>query len=510
MNRTVALKTVLASHASDKSTLARFEQEAVTIARLSHPNIVGALDFGRNQGRLFLAMEIVRGEDLGHFIDHSGQLDERFCWGIARQVAAGLAHASRFGVIHRDIKPANILLVESPEGFGHVPGLPMAKITDFGLALLNHPQEVQARLTAHNSALGSPHYMAPEQLGKDEMDTRADIYALGATVFQMLTGQPPWAKKSLQHIVAAKLKGQIPSLTELRPTVSPMTVDLWSQMMASEVAARPADCNALLSAIDQVLSTQPTVETTLGETATLPVPSASMIQTDALSVTTTKTRRPRKLRMVTTVAVLLLLGGLLWLAYNFVRNRIPGPIELEPTENQALLFDGTSPMNQYRLKSNGGWEVRDGMLIHVAGRSASITYEIPAWEFFSFQANVGGLAGNRVDVEFGAMGRGDDSRRYALRLRDGTAQVISIVGTTGEWRPMSPALALNTSRAEHFLRIERNAGVWIVEVDRQQVGNVALNSRGPPLNQIKLVFEKQSDEAIETAALRARKSLPPN
>ncbi|MGE0609927.1 MAG: serine/threonine-protein kinase, partial [Pirellulales bacterium] len=186
LGRPVALKTVLVSQSAAPTMLARFEQEAMTVAQLGHPNIVVAYDFGSHQGRLYLAMELIDGEDLFAFIQRRERLDERTAWGLARQAAAGLAQAARLGVVHRDVKPGNMLLVEPPEGSQLPPGLPMLKLTDFGLALITTEQEADDRLTLAGSALGTPRYMAPEQFQGSDVDARADIYALGATVYHML------------------------------------------------------------------------------------------------------------------------------------------------------------------------------------------------------------------------------------------------------------------------------------------------------------------------------------
>src|SRR5262249_14289018 len=145
--RPVALKTVLLSSMSDPNAIARFQQEAVAVARLRHPNIIAAYDFGRHAGRLFFVMELVEGEDLKNLIARNGALDEATVWGLARQVVAGLAHAAQEGIVHRDIKPANLLLVTPPTGFSLSPGLSMVKIADFGLASLNADEEAKAQLT---------------------------------------------------------------------------------------------------------------------------------------------------------------------------------------------------------------------------------------------------------------------------------------------------------------------------------------------------------------------------
>ena len=134
LDRVVVLKVVGLDRVGDPETAARFELEAVTLGRLNHPNVVPLYDFGRTNTQMYLAMERLEGEDLRGLLRRVGRLDERTAWGIARQAAAGLAHAAAAGVVHRDVKPANLFLVAPPRGVELPPGVPMVKVTNFGLA----------------------------------------------------------------------------------------------------------------------------------------------------------------------------------------------------------------------------------------------------------------------------------------------------------------------------------------------------------------------------------------
>ncbi len=157
LNRVVALKTILVNQAANPTMLARFEQEAQTVAKLLHPHIIAAYDFGRHDGRLYFAMEYVEGEDADHYATREHPLGERVTWGLIRQAATGLAHAAESGVVHRDIKPANLLLVAPPRGYPLPAGMPMVKIADFGLAALTQEADERTKLTAEQTTLGSPH-----------------------------------------------------------------------------------------------------------------------------------------------------------------------------------------------------------------------------------------------------------------------------------------------------------------------------------------------------------------
>lgn len=254
LGRTVALKTILVSRMADQGVVDRFAVEARTVGQLRHPNIIAAHDFGRHAGRLFLAMELVEGTDLDAKIRSDGPLDEATVWGLARQTAAGLCHAAEQRVVHRDIKPANLMLVTPLAGYPLPPGLPMVKIADFGLALLQVDPDGQTRLTADNATLGSPHYMAPEQLESSLVDLRADIYSLGATVYHALAGRAPFAGLNLSQLIAAKLSGGPVDLASLRPDLSPGALRLVARLMSRQPAGRPQTYAELLREIDDVLA----------------------------------------------------------------------------------------------------------------------------------------------------------------------------------------------------------------------------------------------------------------
>ncbi|MEM8864217.1 MAG: serine/threonine-protein kinase [Planctomycetota bacterium] len=270
LDRLVALKTIStarvrqASGGKHASSLARFQQEAKAVARLKHPNIVAAYDYGAGDDRLYLAMEMVDGIDLESFIKQHQRIDEQTAWQLAKQAAAALAHAVDQKIIHRDIKPANLLLTDPPAGYPLPAGVPLLKITDFGLARFNiappgtgDEAEEATRLTMTGATMGTPHYMAPEQIDDATVDLHADIYALGATVYHMIAGAPPLAGKSLMKVFAAKLSGEGPAMDELPDDVSESSRELLVAMLQSDPADRPQTYDELLVRIDAVLGAEP-------------------------------------------------------------------------------------------------------------------------------------------------------------------------------------------------------------------------------------------------------------
>jgi serine/threonine protein kinase len=181
LDRLVALKILPAEVGHDPEFAERFTREARALARLSHPNIVTVYDFGQTDCFCYFLMEFIDGATLRHLLAE-GKLAPREALAIVPQVCEALQYAHDQGVVHRDIKPENILLDKA----GHV------KIADFGLARLVGTDPGSRRLTQPREVMGTPHYMAPEQVEKPQfVDHRADIYSLGVVFYEMLTGELP-------------------------------------------------------------------------------------------------------------------------------------------------------------------------------------------------------------------------------------------------------------------------------------------------------------------------------
>lgn len=190
LDRIVALKVLPAERTQNAGAVARFEREMRAIGKLDHPHIVRATDAGEAQGLHYLVMELVDGIDLATIVQRSGPLPISDACEVIRQAALGLEEAHSHGMVHRDIKPSNLMLARSPRR-GE---LPAVKILDLGLALLSNDRSGnQAELTSENQVVGTVDYLPPEQLADTHhVDTRADIYGLGATLYKLLTGDPPF------------------------------------------------------------------------------------------------------------------------------------------------------------------------------------------------------------------------------------------------------------------------------------------------------------------------------
>jgi serine/threonine protein kinase/tetratricopeptide (TPR) repeat protein len=218
LGREVALKVLPAVFASDPDRHRRFTQEAQAIGRLNHPNLLAVFDVGEHAGQPYLIAELLAGESLRQLLDR-GALPLRTAVDYARQIAAGLAAAHGRGVVHRDLKPANLFIT----GDGRI------KILDFGLAKVS-PAAARNDLAEATTAgvatgpgmvIGSIGYMSPEQMRGMPADSRADIFAFGVVLFEMLSGRQPFTRASAAETMSAVLHQDPPSLASLVPDLPP-------------------------------------------------------------------------------------------------------------------------------------------------------------------------------------------------------------------------------------------------------------------------------------------------
>jgi tRNA A-37 threonylcarbamoyl transferase component Bud32 len=211
----VAIKLLRPEISSRKDADARFQREAMAGARLQHPNVVGVLDFGtRDDGGMFLVMELLQGDSLRDLLDRETRLPWPRAVHIARQVLRGLAHAHDQGVIHRDIKPENIHLSHD----GEDPDV--AKLIDFGIAMLIAGEGADVRLTAAGLAVGTPTYLAPEQAVGGKLGEPTDLYSLSVVLYEMLAGRPPFVSDEPVRLLTAHAMTSPPTFGEVAPEAS--------------------------------------------------------------------------------------------------------------------------------------------------------------------------------------------------------------------------------------------------------------------------------------------------
>jgi len=229
MGRDVALKVIRREKLASPEAVRRFRQEMEAAARLSHPNVVMAYDADADGERHFVAMEFVDGLTITRLVRERGPLPIREACDYARQTALGLQHASEQGVVHRDIKPSNLLVATRTN---------QVKILDMGLAWVDSPSANgfdQSRITQEGLLVGTPDFIAPEQArNARKADIRADIYALGGTLFFMLTGQVPYPGGTSTEKLVRHATEPIPDVTRYRQDVPTMLLAIMAKLLAKK------------------------------------------------------------------------------------------------------------------------------------------------------------------------------------------------------------------------------------------------------------------------------------
>ncbi len=233
LGREVALKALSSELFQDDGFVKRFETEAKTLAKLDHPNILPIYDFEVIDGTAFLTMPLIRGGTLRDILNR-GPLDPLTAWRYLREIGDGLQHAHDAGIVHRDLKPTNVLI--------HQDG--RAMLADFGLA---RGAGQPTHLTTIGLAIGTPGYMAPEQVMGHDVDRRAYIYAMGVLTFEMLTGKLPFSGSNRMEVAYATVNGPIPSAVKINANLPDDLDALLGKVLAKDPAQRPQTIRDLLA-----------------------------------------------------------------------------------------------------------------------------------------------------------------------------------------------------------------------------------------------------------------------
>jgi len=239
MDRLVAIKILPPRYADDKRFIERFYQEARAVAKLNHPHIVTGIDVGSVGDCHYFVMEYVDGESLAARLDREGALKEAEALEFTRQIALALEHAYKNGIVHRDVKPANILVTRGG----------VAKLADLGVAR-RAESDVEA---STGRVFGTPYYMSPEQArGSVDIDIRSDIYSLGATLYHLLSGKPPFHGFPPAVVMAKQIAEEPEDVRKLAPAVSKEAAELLALMMAKNPDDRPETPGDLVEEIKRV------------------------------------------------------------------------------------------------------------------------------------------------------------------------------------------------------------------------------------------------------------------
>jgi serine/threonine protein kinase/formylglycine-generating enzyme required for sulfatase activity len=241
MNRMVAVKIMSPSLTDDPEFVARFRQEARTVAALEHPHILPVIDFGEQHGTLYLVMRYVNGGTLADVIE-KGPLPPPQALRYLTEIGEALDYAHNVGIVHRDIKPKNVLLDAQGNPF----------ITDFGLAKLLTGGGITG---SGLGIIGTPHYMSPEQGRGQSVDSRSDIYSLGVVLYQMLTGKVPFDADSTVGIIMRHIADPAPDVTQINPDLAPAFNAIFEKALAKDPGTRYQTAHALAQAVARVMGT---------------------------------------------------------------------------------------------------------------------------------------------------------------------------------------------------------------------------------------------------------------
>ena len=302
LDRRVAVKVMHASLADDEAFVERFRREAKAAARLSHPSVVAIYDQGEDGGRVYLVMEHVTGTTLRALLREQGRLSPAEALDIADGVLLALAAAHEAGLVHRDVKPENVLV--TPNG--------TVKVADFGLA---RAIEASHHTVADGVLLGTVAYLAPEQVATGAADPRADLYALGVVLFEMLTGRVPFEGGTPLAVAYRHVNEDVPDPAELEPSVPRVAANVVRAATRRDLDERYPDAQAMLSAVRRArsaLGSSDTAVVDLGEAPTLitPLPQTKPpkpVKAPPKPVEGQPERARRRLWVFTAIAALVLL-----------------------------------------------------------------------------------------------------------------------------------------------------------------------------------------------------------
>lgn len=330
LNRMVALKVLSSQLSEDKAYIKRFQREAQAAAQLNHPNIVQIYAIGEEQGVHYFAMEYIKGKSLADIRQEEGVLKPEDTIPIIRQVAEALAEAHKAGLVHRDIKPSNIMIDAA--------GRP--KVTDFGIAYVSY---ANTKLTRDGSIIGTPEYLSPEQCEGKTVDQRSDIYSLGVTLYELLSGKTPYEADTPVSMLMKIVKGEFPPLHEVNPKVPESLRVIVDKMMLKDVQQR---YQRMEEVIKDLLNLEPGRK----------VPSTAVMEEVAVPRETSGSKSNKWAAIIVAAIIAILMGGafaakMLYFDKKAAREKeekaaVSGEISLTTAEPQSANSQPTEPQSQ--------------------------------------------------------------------------------------------------------------------------------------------------------------------
>ena len=305
LNREVAIKLLREDLARDPKFLNDFLEEARSAAAISHPHIVQVYFVGEETAHYYIVMELLKGRTLREIIEQDGPMDEERALDLTIDVVEGLRAAYKNQMIHGDIKPANIFITDDVG----------AKVLDFGLSKL-----ANVEVAPTDGIWGSPYYISPERVGQKAEDFRSDVYSLGATLFQTLTGHPPFEADTPEALAAKRLNERPPFLRDLNPGITRKTEEVVNKMLNKSILLRYRDYDALLADLREA-KTEATAKR-------LGVDLHPQLRPPEPEPPAPQQKSPVALVVTTIVIVLAIVGAL---AYVFWPRKTPAPRPVQPS-----------------------------------------------------------------------------------------------------------------------------------------------------------------------------------
>ena len=236
LNRLVAIKILKDEYSKDEEFCRRFHAEGQAVAMVSHPNIVNVYDVSSSHDADYIVMELIDGISLKQYMEKKGVLNWKETLHFAMQISKALEHAHGRGIVHRDIKPHNVMVLKN----GSV------KVTDFGIARVMSESHTLTR-----EALGSVHYISPEQAKGGRVDNRSDLYSLGVVMYEMMTGRPPYDGESPVAVAIQHINGGAAMPSTLNPNIPGGLEQIIMKAMAHDLTQRYASASAMLYDMDE-------------------------------------------------------------------------------------------------------------------------------------------------------------------------------------------------------------------------------------------------------------------
>jgi hypothetical protein len=328
IGKLMAMKLLSGELSRDPVLVRRFRAEAKAISKLAHPNTVQIFDFGESARLVYLVMEYLPGKDLGAIITAEGALPFPRAARICAQVAASVGEAHDRGIVHRDIKPENVMVLDTSRQRD------FAKVLDFGIAKLRDAEDV-ASSTSPGNIVGTPYYMAPEQIRADSIDARADIYALGAVLYKALTGVPPFQSGTPMGVLTMHLTQPLVPMQERVPKIvlPPQAEAIVARALQKDPARRYQTMEELREALLGALREDGDGEPTPSATRSVPVLGLELATRSDVDQYQRRLGRTYKLGML--VAFMVLAFGVYGAFLFFRRETRVATREKEPNDEPA-------------------------------------------------------------------------------------------------------------------------------------------------------------------------------